>query len=53
MKLLIVAIIAFWVGEQSGNLESDQATLKDCAVKGHANMFGGGSINCEVIREKP
>lgn len=33
-----------------GNLIGDQATIKDCATKGTANMAGGGTVKCEVER---
>lgn len=35
-----------------GSYHSDQATLKDCATKGTAKMLGGGTIKCEVVKEK-
>ncbi len=42
--LVLLAVIA-------GNHTGDQATLRDCATTGRADMLGGGSISCTVIRE--
>jgi hypothetical protein len=34
-----------------GNLIGDQATIRDCATKGRANMAGGGTVICEVKKD--
>lgn len=45
------ALVAmFLFGLAIGNLVGDQATIKDCASKGVANMAGGGTVKCEVER---
>ena len=52
MKLVVTAVLAFLVGTCTGNHDGDQATLRDCAIKGTAAMFGGGIIACRVLPEK-
>lgn len=48
MKFIIIFVIGVLVGIRMGNLDGDQATLRDCATSGHASMKGGGSIDCKV-----
>ena len=48
--LLIAAIVISCVFV--GNHFGDQTTLKDCATKGTAKMLGGGTIKCEVVKDK-
>jgi len=49
---IVTALLGLWIGVMLGAGDADRATLRDCATKGTANMIGGGSIKCEVIREK-
>jgi len=44
---LTIALLLF------GNFVGDQKTIRDCATTGQAKMFGGGSVTCEVVKEKP
>ena len=46
LAMLIVVLLGLF----AGNLTGDQATLRDCATTGRAEMLGGGSISCSVIR---
>lgn len=46
-----IAIFALFLGCIFGDIQGDNATLKDCAVHGQAHMAGGGTIKCEVLRE--
>ena len=48
---LVTMLFYFLVGVLFGNLEGDQATLRDCATKSEAKMVGGGVVKCEVKRE--
>lgn len=45
-----VCIVGF-IGIFIGNLAGDQATLKDCAIRGEARMVSGGTIICTVKKE--
>ena len=47
--LVVVTMFAFYC---LGNYHGDRVTLRDCAEKGEAPMFGGDTIKCEVIREQ-
>lgn len=33
-----------------GNYLGDQTTFRACAATGSALMFGGGKVNCEVVK---
>lgn len=43
---------AFDAYNKFGNHFGDQATLRDCATKGIAKLQGGGTIKCEVVKDK-
>ena len=42
----LLGVILFLLGNYLG----DQATIKDCAITGHATMLGGGEVACGVVR---
>ena len=50
MDTLIFLMVALFAGIL-GNYMGDQATLRDCATKNAAQMFGGGTIECTVKKE--
>jgi len=47
----IVFFVVFCWGMWFGNLAGDQATFRDCAMKGEAKMAGGGVIRCGIKGE--
>ena len=49
----LIFVVALLIGLGLGNALGDQATLRDCAVKGEARMVSGGNIKCEVKKEAP
>ena len=49
ISLFFAAIIGLYIG----NLQGDQATLRDCAAKGEAALVGGGTVICSVKKEQP
>lgn len=46
-KFIAFALILI-CGIYIGTYQGDQATLKDCAIRGEARMFGGGHVTCTV-----
>lgn len=48
MDTLIFVVLLLVPALVAGHRFADQATLKDCAINGHAKMMGGGEIICEV-----
>jgi hypothetical protein len=50
MEIFITAALFLILGLGVGNLQGDQATLRDCATKGKAEMVGGGVIECNVMK---
>lgn len=51
--LFVLLVGAFFVGVLFGNRDGDQATLRDCATQGWAQMAGGGSVMCRVMQSAP
>lgn len=47
----ILIALCVVIGIFIGNHQGDQATLRDCATKSEAKMFGGGTIECTVQKE--
>lgn len=50
-EFLLVSVVALLFGTFLGNLQRDQATLRDCATKGEARMASGVVIDCAVRKE--
>lgn len=48
---LMIGAMFLVIGIGLGNALGDQATLRDCAIRGEAKMAGSGTIECTVKKE--
>lgn len=48
---ILILVAAGFCGMLVGNQMGDQLTIKDCATKNRAEMMGGGTITCHVVKE--
>jgi hypothetical protein len=50
LALLLIGGGLVLTGILIGNVWGDQLTLRDCALKGRAEMAGNGVIECRVVQ---
>ena len=49
---MIRYFVVFFIAMNVGNYMGDRLTLTDCATRGKAVMFGGGEVECSVVKEE-